>query len=78
MGVETPIPQKKINAAAPGRKPLRRIKTVEIVYFLIFKICVNRIGSWVSFQIKYFFPKGVRISLFFRVFQTGHFHFFSC
>jgi hypothetical protein len=32
MGVETPIPPKTMNAAAPGRKPPRRIKAVE--YFL--------------------------------------------
>jgi hypothetical protein len=31
MGVETPIPLKMITAAAPGRKPSRRIKTVKII-----------------------------------------------
>ena len=31
MGVETPIPPKMINAAAPDGAPPRRIKTVEII-----------------------------------------------
>jgi hypothetical protein len=31
MGVETPIPPKIINAAAPDGAPPRRIKTVEII-----------------------------------------------
>jgi len=30
MGVETPIPPKMMNAAAPGGAPPRRIKTLEI------------------------------------------------
>jgi hypothetical protein len=29
MGVETPIPPKMINAAAPDGAPLRRIKTMK-------------------------------------------------
>jgi hypothetical protein len=33
MGVETPIPQKMIHAAAPDGAPPRRIKTVEIIIY---------------------------------------------
>ena len=33
MGVETPIPQKMINAAATDGAPPRRIKTVEIMFY---------------------------------------------
>jgi hypothetical protein len=51
MGVETPIPPKMINAAAPGRKPPRRIKTVEIMIFADFHGSgVNRIGSCLFLQ----------------------------
>jgi len=32
MGVETPIPPKTINAAAPEEAPPRRIKIVEIIF----------------------------------------------
>jgi len=35
MGVETPIPPKTINAAAPGGAPPRRIKTIEKNYLPI-------------------------------------------
>jgi hypothetical protein len=31
MGVETPIPPKMINAAAPDGAPPRQIKTIEII-----------------------------------------------
>jgi len=31
MGVETPIPPNKINAAAPDGAPPRRIMTVELI-----------------------------------------------
>jgi len=33
MGVETPIPPKMIDAAAPDGAPPRRIKTVEIIIY---------------------------------------------
>jgi len=33
MGVETPILPKMMNAAAPGRKPPRRIRTIEIIIY---------------------------------------------
>jgi hypothetical protein len=33
MGVVTPIPPKMINAAAPGRKPPRRIRKVELIIY---------------------------------------------
>jgi len=40
MGVETPMPPKMINAAAPGGAPPRRIKTVEKIYLPIFMVGV--------------------------------------
>jgi hypothetical protein len=33
MGVDTTMPPNMINAAAPGRKPPRRIRTVEIIIY---------------------------------------------
>ena len=51
MGVETPIPPKMINAAAPDGAPPRRIKTVEKKIFAGFHgPGVNRIGSCAFLQ----------------------------
>jgi hypothetical protein len=50
MEVETLIHPKMMNAAAPDEAPPRRIKTVEIIIFAIFKVCVNLIDSCVFLQ----------------------------
>jgi hypothetical protein len=50
MGVETPLPPTMINAAAPDRKPPRRIKAVEIIICRFFMAWVNRIDSCLLLQ----------------------------
>jgi hypothetical protein len=45
IGVETLILPKMINAATPGGAPPRRIKTVEIFFYVFPGLIRNRIGS---------------------------------
>ena len=50
MGVETPIPPNRINAAAPEGAPPRRIRTVEKLFADFHGFGVNWISSYAFLQ----------------------------